>query len=36
MPGELKTLPAHAETDMDTIMAIAEEGGKFAARCCSR
>ena len=31
VPGELKTLPAHAETDMDTIMAIAEEGGKFAA-----
>ncbi len=31
VPGELKALPAHAENDMDTIMAIAEEGGKFAA-----
>jgi hypothetical protein len=27
---ELKTLPAHAETDADTINAILEEGGKFA------
>ena len=31
VPGELKALPAHAESDMDTIMAILEEGGKFAA-----
>ncbi len=27
----LKTLPAHAETDADTINAVLEEGGKFAA-----
>ncbi len=26
----LKTLPAHQDTDMDTIMAVLEEGGKFA------
>ena len=30
VPGELKALPAHAENDLDTIMAILEEGGKFA------
>ena len=28
---ELHTLPAHAETDVDTINAVLEEGGKFAA-----
>ncbi len=28
---ELKVLPAHAETDADTINAVLEEGGKFAA-----
>ncbi|MFM7706328.1 MAG: acyl-CoA dehydrogenase N-terminal domain-containing protein, partial [Rubrivivax sp.] len=27
----LKTLPAHAEVDADTINAVLEEGGKFAA-----
>ena len=30
VPAELKALPAHAENDLDTIMAILEEGGKFA------
>jgi hypothetical protein len=25
-----KSLPAHADTDLDTVMAILEEGGKFA------
>ncbi len=30
--GELKTLPAHAEVDADTINAILEEGGKFASK----
>jgi alkylation response protein AidB-like acyl-CoA dehydrogenase len=30
VPAELKTLPAHADNDIDTIMAILEEGGKFA------
>ena len=28
---ELKALPAHAETDADTINAVIEEAGKFAA-----
>ena len=28
---ELKALPAHAEIDADTINAVLEEGGKFAA-----
>src|SRR5437667_4967151 len=28
---ELKALPAHAEIDADTINAVIEEGGKFAA-----
>ena len=28
--GELKTLPAHAEIDVDTINAVIEEAGKFA------
>ena len=28
---ELKALPAHAETDADTINAVLEEAGKFAA-----
>ncbi|MFM8691992.1 MAG: acyl-CoA dehydrogenase N-terminal domain-containing protein, partial [Limnohabitans sp.] len=27
----LRTLPAHADTDADTINAVLEEGGKFAA-----
>ena len=30
VPAILKGLPAHAETDADTISAILEEGGKFA------
>ena len=30
VPGVLKALPAHADNDMDTVMAILEEGGKFA------
>jgi alkylation response protein AidB-like acyl-CoA dehydrogenase len=30
VPGLLKTLPKHADTDADTIAAILEEGGKFA------
>ena len=30
VPAELKALPKHAENDLDTIMAILEEGGKFA------
>jgi alkylation response protein AidB-like acyl-CoA dehydrogenase len=30
VPGVLKSLPAHADNDMDTVMAILEEGGKFA------
>ena len=29
--AELKALPSHAETDADTINAVLEEGGKFAA-----
>ena len=29
--SEYKTLPAHAETDADTLNAVLEEGGKFAA-----
>jgi alkylation response protein AidB-like acyl-CoA dehydrogenase len=29
--AELKALPKHAETDADTINAVLEEGGKFAA-----
>jgi len=29
---ELKALPAHAQTDADTINAVLEEGGKFAAQ----
>ena len=29
-PAELKAMPAHADNDIDTIMAILEEGGKFA------
>ena len=28
---ELKVLPPHAEVDADTINAVLEEGGKFAA-----
>lgn len=30
VPEVLKSLPAHAETDADTIAAVLEEGGKFA------
>jgi alkylation response protein AidB-like acyl-CoA dehydrogenase len=30
VPGVFKSLPAHADNDMDTVMAILEEGGKFA------
>ena len=30
VPAELAALPAHADNDIDTIMAILEEGGKFA------
>jgi alkylation response protein AidB-like acyl-CoA dehydrogenase len=30
VPGLLKNLPKHADTDADTIAAILEEGGKFA------
>ena len=30
--GVLKTLPAHAEVDADTLNAVLEEGGKFAAQ----
>ena len=31
IPAELKAIPRHAETDADTINAVLEEGGKFAA-----
>ena len=31
VPQALKALPAHAELDSDTITAVLEEGGKFAA-----
>ena len=31
VPGKLSQLPAHAELDSDTIAAVLEEGGKFAA-----
>jgi len=31
LPTELRELPAHAELDSDTIAAVLEEGGKFAA-----
>ena len=30
--GELKSLPAHADIDADTINAVLEEGGKFASQ----
>jgi alkylation response protein AidB-like acyl-CoA dehydrogenase len=30
VPGLLASMPAHADNDIDTIMAILEEGGKFA------
>ena len=30
VPAELAAMPAHADNDIDTIMAILEEGGKFA------
>ena len=32
VPQVLKELPAHAETDADTITAVLEEGGKFASQ----
>ena len=31
LENELKALPKHAETDAETINAVLEEGGKFAA-----
>ena len=31
LPAQLRELPAHAELDSDTIAAVLEEGGKFAA-----
>ena len=31
VPETLKALPAHADMDADTIAAVLEEGGKFAA-----
>ncbi|MEY3762996.1 MAG: Acyl-CoA dehydrogenase [Pseudomonadota bacterium] len=31
LENELKAMPKHAETDADTINAVLEEGGKFAA-----
>ena len=31
VPRHLKALPAHADTDADTLQAVLEEGGKFAA-----
>ena len=30
VPAELAAMPAHADNDIDTIMAVLEEGGKFA------
>jgi alkylation response protein AidB-like acyl-CoA dehydrogenase len=32
VPEELKALPPHADIDADTINAVLEEGGKFAAQ----